>query len=258
MNALPAGLSVDMAGRHALITGAGRGLGRGCALALAASGAKVSLIARSRRELENVAAEAESLGVEAHPIVADVSDEKALDSAVEAASEKAPIDICVNSAGINRPGPTVDLETDDWDQVMGVNVRGTFLTCRAVGRRMLRDERPGRIINMSSQMGSVGYPGRSVYCASKHAVNGLTKALAVEWAENGITVNGVAPTFIETPLTAPMFENLEFREEVLRRIPMGRIGQVDDVTGAVLFLASDAAGLITGQTLLVDGGWVAW
>jgi NAD(P)-dependent dehydrogenase (short-subunit alcohol dehydrogenase family) len=258
MTSAPAGLRVDLAGRHAFVTGAGRGLGRGCALAMAEAGARVSLVARSADELEAVAAEAASLGVDAHAIVADVADEKAVESAVEEASGHAPIDICVNSAGINRPGPTIDLAVSDWDRIMGVNVRGTFLACQAVGRRMLSENRPGRIINMSSQMGEVGYPGRAAYCASKHAVNGLTKALAVEWADAGITVNGVAPTFIETPLTAPMFEDEEFREDVLRRIPMGRIGTIDEVTGSVLFLASDAASLITGQTLLVDGGWTAW
>jgi NAD(P)-dependent dehydrogenase (short-subunit alcohol dehydrogenase family) len=191
-----------------------------------------------------------------HP--ADVGDELQVEAAVDAAARQGGLDITVNCAGINRPGPTVALETEDWDLVMGVNLRGTFLVCRAVGRRLLRDGRPGRIVNMSSQMGSVGYPGRAAYCASKHGVDGLTKALAVEWAKHDITVNAVAPTFVRTPLTEPMLEDAEFRDDVLRRIPMGRVGETSEVTGPVLFLSSDAASLVTGHILLVDGGWVAW
>jgi NAD(P)-dependent dehydrogenase (short-subunit alcohol dehydrogenase family) len=145
----------------------------------------------------------------------------------------------------------------DFDLVMDVNVRGTYLVCRAAGE-VLVARGDGRVINVSSQMGSVGYPGRAAYCASKHAVNGLTKALAVEWAPRAVTVNAVAPTFIDTPLTAPMFEDAEFKAEVLRRIPLGRIGRVEEVSAAVAFLASPAASLVTGQILLIDGGWVAW
>lgn len=258
MSSAAAGLRVDLSGRHALVTGAGRGIGRACALALAESGADVTLISRTSEELEEVAAEAMEFGVAAVVIPADVADEDAIERAVGAAANRAAIDICVNCAGLNRPGPTLDLEMDDWDLVMDVNLRGTFLACRAVARGMLADGRPGRIINMSSQMGAVGYPGRAVYCASKHAINGLTKAMAVEWAPSGVTVNAVAPTFINTPMTAPMFEDPDFREDVLRRIPMGRVGEVDEVAGPVLFLASDSASLITGQILYVDGGWVAW
>ena len=177
---------------------------------------------------------------------------------VAAANEHGELAILVNSAGLNRPGPTVDMQLADWDLVQDTNVRGTFIVSQAVGRVLLDAGRAGRIINISSQMGSVGYPGRAAYCASKHAVNGLTKALGVEWASEGITVNAVAPTFIDTPLTKPMFEDPEFREDVLRRIPAGRIGSVNDVSSAVTFLASRGAGLITGHIMLVDGGWVAW
>ena len=247
-----------LAGAHALVTGAGRGIGRACAEALAARGASVTLSARSQGELEEVAAGIESAGGRAfaHPV--DVNDPDSVAGMVTAANEHGELAILVNSAGLNRPGPTLEMELADWDLVIDTNVRGTFLVSQAVGRVILDAGREGRIINISSQMGSVGYPGRAAYCASKHAVNGLTKALGVEWASQGITVNAVAPTFIETPMTKPMFDDPEFRDDVLRRIPAGRIGSVNDVSSAVTFLASRGAGLITGHIMLVDGGWVAW
>ena len=244
--------SLRLDGQHALVTGAGRGLGRACALALVEMGATVTLVARSGGELEDVAGETGGV-----PHVADVTDPEAVAGAVRAAREHGDLSIVVNSAGTNRPGPTLEQDVADFDLVMDVNVRGTYLVCRAAGE-LLVERGGGRVINVSSQMGSVGYPGRAAYCASKHAVNGLTKALAVEWAPHAVTVNAVAPTFIETPLTAPMFEDAEFKAEVLRRIPLGRIGRVEEVSAAVAFLASPAASLITGQILLIDGGWVAW
>jgi NAD(P)-dependent dehydrogenase (short-subunit alcohol dehydrogenase family) len=244
--------SLRLDGQHALVTGAGRGIGRACALALAEMGATVTLVARSADELEEVAGETGGV-----PFPADVTDPEAVAGAVRAAREHGDLSIVVNSAGTNRPGPTLEQDLADFDLVMDVNVRGTFLMCRAAGA-VLVERGDGRVINVSSQLGSVGYPGRAAYCASKHAVNGLTKALAVEWAPHAVTVNAVAPTFIETPLTAPMFEDAEFKAEVLRRIPLGRIGRVEEVSAAVAFLASPAASLVTGQILLIDGGWVAW
>ena len=246
--------SLRLDGQHALVSGAGRGLGKACALALAEMGATVTLVARSREELEAVAAELDGRGF---PHVADVTRPEDVAATVHVARGHGDLSICVNSAGTNRPGPTLDQDVADFDLVMDVNVRGTYLVCRAAGE-VLVARGGGRVINVSSQMGSVGYPGRAAYCASKHAVNGLTKALAVEWAPHAVTVNAVAPTFIETPLTKPMFEDAEFKAEVLRRIPMGRIGRVEEVSAAVAFLASPAASLVTGQILLIDGGWVAW
>jgi NAD(P)-dependent dehydrogenase (short-subunit alcohol dehydrogenase family) len=232
-------------GERALIIGAGRGIGRACALAIAEAGAQITVFSRSRADLETIEGATVCTG--------DVRDPAAVERAVEAADPT----LLVNAAGLNRPGPTVDLDHADWDLVLETNLRGTFLACQAAGRRMLARGH-GRIVNLSSQMGTVALPGRAAYCASKHAVDGLTKALAVEWAPHGVLVNAVAPTFIHTPLTAPMFEDAAFKADVLRRMPAGRIGEVTDVTGAVVFLLSAQAGLITGHVLAVDGGWTAW
>jgi NAD(P)-dependent dehydrogenase (short-subunit alcohol dehydrogenase family) len=245
-------------GAHALVTGGGRGIGRATALALARAGARVTVAARTATELESVAAEIEALGGTAYTEVLDVTDAAAVEHTVATCVSRGGLDICVNSAGTNRPAPTVHMSPADFDAVMDVNVRGTFLVCRAAGTAMLDAGRGGRIVNVSSQMGAVGYPGRAAYCASKHAVNGLTKALGVEWAPHGITVNAVAPTFIETPLTAPMLADPDFRADVLRRIPLGRVGEVGEVAAAIVFLASPEASLITGSIVPVDGGWVAW
>jgi NAD(P)-dependent dehydrogenase (short-subunit alcohol dehydrogenase family) len=245
-------VSAPLGGRHALVTGAGRGLGRGAAIALAAAGARVTLVARSRDELEAVAAE---IGRGARVAVADVRDEAQVERVVATAQ---PIDVLVTAAGLNRTGPTADYATADFDLLLDVNVRGTFVACRAVGRHLLERGAPGRIVTVSSQMGAVGYPGRAAYCATKHAVNGLTKALAVEWAPHGITVNAVAPTFVRTPMTEPMLADPAFAAEVRRRLPTGEVATVGEVAAAIVYLASDAARSVTGHVLAVDGGWTAW
>lgn len=250
--------SERLEGHHALLTGAGRGLGRACAEALAAAGATVTLLARSGEELGAVAAAIENAGGSARVAAADVTDAAALEAAVAAAEAEQPISVLVTAAGTNRTGPSATYELADWDLLMELNVRGTFLACREVGRRMIARGEGGRIVTLSSQMGAVGFPQRAAYCTTKHAVNGLTKALAVEWAPHRITVNAVAPTFVDTPLTRPMFADPEFAAEVRRRIPGGEIASLEDVAAAVLYLASDRARSVTGHVLAVDGGWTAW
>jgi NAD(P)-dependent dehydrogenase (short-subunit alcohol dehydrogenase family) len=248
----------DLSGRYALVTGAGRGIGEGCALALAEAGATVVLLSRDRAELDDLAARIERAGGRAIPAVADVRDPDAVAAAVDPEAIGGLVTVCVHAAGVNVPMPMADIPIDTWEQIVGINLRGTFVVCQAVGRRLLAHDEPGTIVTMSSQMGVVGYPGRTAYCASKHGVNGLTKALAVEWAPNRIRVNAVAPTFIRTPFTEPFFAEPGFTEEVLARMPMARIGEVEDVVGAVMYLVSPAARLVTGHVLAVDGGWTAW
>jgi NAD(P)-dependent dehydrogenase (short-subunit alcohol dehydrogenase family) len=243
-----------VSGRVAVVTGAGRGIGRGCAIALAESGADVVAIARTRQEVESVAEEVEALGRGARAVVCDVTNARRLELVMRSLER---VDVLVNAAGTNVPEPFLDVAESSLDALLAVNVKGTFLATQAAARRMVAAGNGGAIVNLSSQMGHVGAPRRSVYCATKHAVEGLTKALAVELAPHGIRVNAVAPTFVETPMTAPFLADEEFRADVLERIPLGRVGSVSDVAGAVVFLASPAAGLVTGASLLVDGGWTA-
>ena len=243
-----------MDGRLAVVTGAGRGIGRGCALALAEAGADLMLMARSSSELEEIASEVRAIGQNVHTIVCDVTDVRQVEEAVDFLEQ---IDVLVNNAGTNVPEPFLEVSEENLDKMLAVNVKGVFMVAQAAARRMVERGEGGSIINISSQMGHVGAPRRTVYCATKHAVEGLTKAMSVELAPHNVRVNSVAPTFIETPMTKPFLEDEAFREDTLSRIPLGRLGRVEDVTGAVLFLASPAADLITGASLLVDGGWTA-
>lgn len=247
------GVNWSFPGRRAVVTGAGRGIGRSAALALAAAGATVTAIARSERDLEELVATAREEGGIVHANAADVRDASALESIVE----HADADLLVTAAGINRPGSLTELPLEELTAVLDINVKGTLLVCRAFGRASIAARRGGAVVTVSSQMGAVGYPGRAAYCASKHAVNGITKALALEWAPHGIRVNAVAPTFVRTPFTAGMFADPEFEQEVLARIPLRRIGAVSDVTGSICFLLSEEASLITGHVLAIDGGWTA-
>jgi NAD(P)-dependent dehydrogenase (short-subunit alcohol dehydrogenase family) len=246
--------SFRLDGRRALVTGAGRGIGLACASALADAGAHVTLAARTTKEIEEAAEAIRARGQQAEPLTLDVRDVEATQKTIAA---HPPFDILINNAGTNRPAPFVDVKVEDFDFVFSLNVRAAYFVAQAVARGLVAAKRPGAIINMSSQMGHVGGPRRSVYCATKHAMEGFTKAMAIELAPHKVRVNTIAPTFIETPMTRPFFQNEAFRTDTLKRIKLGRLGQLEDLTGAVVFLASDAAALITGTSLVVDGGWTA-
>jgi NAD(P)-dependent dehydrogenase (short-subunit alcohol dehydrogenase family) len=248
----------DLTGTKAIVTGAGRGIGRGWALALAEHGADVALLSRTESELQEAAREIAALGRRAVAIAADVTHLTSVRTAVDrAAQELGSVDILVNSAGVNRPQPAEEVTEENWDFIMDVNLKGLFFCCQAVGRHMIAKGGGGKIINVSSQSGMVGLRKRAAYCASKGGVNLLTQTLAIEWARHAICVNAICPTFIETPMTAGFLNEPAFREYALSGIPLGRFGQVDDVVGSVVFLASGAADLITGAILPVDGGWTA-
>jgi NAD(P)-dependent dehydrogenase (short-subunit alcohol dehydrogenase family) len=244
----------NLGGKRALVTGASRGIGRAVAEGLAEAGAEVTLCARSRTEIEEACALMSTRGWRARPLVCDVTDIAGFRQHVEA---QAPFDIFVNNAGTNRPKPLTEVTEDDYDAVFGLNTKAAIFAAQAVTAVMLRHGRRGTVINMSSQMGHVGAANRTLYCGSKFAIEGFTKALAVELGPAGIRINTLCPTFIETPMTASYFEDEEFRRETLSKIKLGRLGQPADVVGAAIFLASDASSLMTGSALMIDGGWTA-
>ena len=241
-------------GKRALVTGAGRGIGLAIARAYARAGAEVTLCARTRTEIEAAAEELRRDGLVAEALGLDVTEVAAFEEAI---SERPPFDVFVNNAGTNRPKPLSDVTEDDFEAVIGLNLKAAVFCARAVTMRMVRAGRGGSVINMSSQMGHVGAANRTLYCASKWAIEGFSKALAVELGAHNIRVNTICPTFIETPMTRPYFEDEEFRAAVLSKIKLRRLGTVDDVTGAAVFLASDASSLMTGSAMLLDGGWTA-
>jgi NAD(P)-dependent dehydrogenase (short-subunit alcohol dehydrogenase family) len=254
MEALAKTPSFRLDGRRALVTGGGRGIGLAAASALAEAGAQVTLIARTAKEIEEAADAIRARGQQADALTLDVTD---IDGVRAALGARAPYQVLVNNAGTNRPKMLPDVTVEDFDVVMDLNVRAAFFVAQTVALRLRAEKLPGSIINISSQMGHVGAARRTVYCASKHAMEGFTKAMAIELAPHNIRVNSLGPTFLETPMTRPFFENKAFRDEVLSKIKLGRLGQLEEITGAIVFLASDASSLMTGSALVLDGGWTA-
>jgi NAD(P)-dependent dehydrogenase (short-subunit alcohol dehydrogenase family) len=242
-------------GRNALVTGAGRGIGVALASALAGAGARVWLMARTETDVVALAFAIVEAGGRAEPLAMDATETMQVEATL---ASLPPFDILVNNAGINRPKPMSQVSTDDFDAIFGINVRAAYFLAKSVTTRLVAERRSGSVINISSQMGHVGAANRTLYCASKHAVEGLTKAMAVELAPVGIRVNSIAPTFIETSMTKPFFEaNPAFAAEVASKIKLGRLGRPEDLMGAVVFLASDASNMVTGASLVIDGGWTA-
>lgn len=249
---LPVTPSLRLDGRRALVTGGSKGLGLAASVALADAGADVTMIARTETEVEDAAAALRAKGGKATPAVLDITDVEKTAAWVDA---QAPFNVLVNNAGTNRPGPFVETKLTDFDDVFAINVRAAFFMTQAVVKRMIASGAKGSIINMSSQMGHIGAARRTVYCATKHAMEGFTRAMAAELGPHGIRVNTICPTFVETPMTKPFFEDKAFSDWVMARIKLGRLGKIEDVMGAVLFLASDASALMTGSSVMLDAGW---
>lgn len=254
MSGLPRAPSFRLDGKRALVAGGSSGIGLGCAAALAEAGAHVVIAAR-RAEALNVAVDAiRSGGGSAEGLPLDVSDVAGTAAAV---AEHGPFDVLVNSAGTARHTPALETTPEDFDVAIGINLRGAYFLVQAVAKGLVAAKRPGSLITISSQMGHVGGVDRAVYCASKHAVEGFTKSMAIEWGPHRIRVNTVCPTFVRTPLTQPTFSNPERVQWIEEKIKLGRVGEVEDIMGAVVYLACDAAALVTGTALVIDGGWTA-
>ena len=251
---LPRLPSERLDGRRALVTGASSGIGLGAAMALAEAGAHVTMVARGAAKLEEAAAAIREAGLAAEAVAADVADIEAMRALV---AERGPFDVLVNNAGLARHGPSLETTPEDFDAVQGLNLRATYFLSQAVARGLIEAGRPGSIVTVSSQMGHVGGIDRTVYCATKHAVEGMTKAMAIEWGPHKVRINTVGPTFVRTPLTAPTFANPERAAWIESQIALPRVAEVEDIMGAVLFLASDRSAMVTGTHLLVDGGWTA-
>jgi NAD(P)-dependent dehydrogenase (short-subunit alcohol dehydrogenase family) len=251
---LPRTPSLRLDGRRALVAGASSGIGAACAVALAEQGAEVTLCARRKPELRALADEMQAAGMQADILPLDITDIAAAEAAI---ATRPAFDVLVNSAGLARHAPAIDTKPEDYDAVTNLNVRAAFFLTRAVARRLIVEGKPGSLINITSQMAHVGGIDRAVYSATKHAIEGMTKSMAIEWGPLGIRVNTIAPTFIRTALSAATFANPERAAWIAQKIKLGRVGEVEDIMGAVAFLASDAAALITGTSLIVDGGWTA-
>jgi NAD(P)-dependent dehydrogenase (short-subunit alcohol dehydrogenase family) len=251
---LPRTPSFRLDGRRALVAGASSGIGAACAVALAEQGATVTLCARREAELRSLANEMAAARMQADILPLDITDIAAVETALVS---RPAFDVLVNSAGLARHSPAIETTPDDYDAVTNLNVRAAYFLTRTVASRLLAEGKPGSLINITSQMGHVGGVDRAVYAATKHAVEGMTKSMAIEWGPHGIRVNTIAPTFIRTALTTQTFANPERAAWIKSKIKLGRVGEVTDIMGAVAFLASDAAALVTGTSLIVDGGWTA-
>ena len=251
---LPKTPSLRLDGLCALVTGASSGIGLGCAVALAEAGAHVVLASRNIKALNEVAEALSLNGYSAETLELDISD---LSSVLAIFKNQKSFDILVNSAGLGRHTPSLETSAEDFDEVMDVNLRGAYFLTQTVAKALIKAKKPGSLINISSQMGHVGGVDRAVYAASKHAVEGFTKAMAIEWGSHEIRVNTICPTFIRTPLTQSTFDNPDRKKWIEDKIKLGRVGEVEDVMGAVVFLASDASSMITGTALMIDGGWTA-
>lgn len=251
---LPRMPSFRLDGRRALVTGASSGIGLGAAAALAEAGAHVTLVARRPDELEAAAAAIRAAGWKAEAKALDITDLAATAAFV---AEAGPFEVLVNSAGMARHAPALDTTPEDYDAAMSLNLRAAYFLSREVARGLIAARKPGSLIHVSSQMGHVGGPDRAVYCANKHALEGMTKAMAIEWAPHGIRINTLCPTFIRTPLAEKTLAIPERKAWILSKIKLGRVGEIEDLMGPVVFLASDASALMTGTHLLIDGGWTA-
>ena len=250
----PKSPSFRLDGKNALITGAGRGIGMGASIALAESGANVTLVSRTEKELKDLTDHINSQGFKASYEVLDVNNEDEVSNFINNAE---PFDILINNAGTNRPAKLIDTKIEDFDYVMSLNVRSVISLTKLVVKKMLDSNIKGSIINVSSQMGHVGGPNRTTYCSSKFAIEGFTKSLAIELGPDGIRVNAICPTFIQTPMTEPFLKDEDFKKATIGMIPIGRLGKVTDLMGPFVFLASEASSLMTGSSILVDGGWTA-
>lgn len=251
---LPSPPSFSLTGKRVLVTGASSGIGLACASALAEAGGDVVLAARRTDKLEEAVSAMTAKGWTASALQLDVADVREVDVSLD---RHGPFDVLVNSAGVARHSPATDTTPEDFDAVMNVNLRGAYFVTQAVAKSLIKAGKPGSLINMSSQMAHVGGIDRAVYCASKFAVEGFTKAMALEFGPRQIRVNTICPTFIRTPFTEATFDNPERVKWIEEKIKLGRTGTVEDIMGAVLYLASDASSLVTGTSLLVDGGWTA-
>jgi NAD(P)-dependent dehydrogenase (short-subunit alcohol dehydrogenase family) len=251
---LPTSPSFSLIGKTALVTGASSGIGAACAVALARAGAKVTLAARRIEQLNNLVDELLAEGLEANALLMDVAQVEQTQALVE---QHGPFDVLVNSAGLARHGKAIDTQPEDFDAVMNINLKGAYFLTQSVAKGLLKHNRPGSLINISSQMAHIGGQERAVYCASKHALEGFTKTMAIEWGKKGIRVNTICPTFILTELTASTFADPDKRQWIDSKIKLDRVGNVQDIMGAALYLACDASSLVTGTALMVDGGWTA-